>query len=92
MLAGITVLHMCFSLGWSLMAFWNLKNSSIECWQPMSYDAINYLMIAVILIQPAIYLALCLLMFIVCLPCIIHQVIQVVSNRRVRRQVGLQVV
>ena len=83
---------MCFSLGWSLMAFWNLKNSSIECWQPMSYDAINYLMIAVILIQPAIYLALCLLMFIVCLPCIIHQVIQVVSNRRVRRQVGLQVV
>jgi len=67
----IVAIHMVLCLGWVTYALFELKNSDRSCWHPFTWQYLNYYLILVITLGPAVTLALAIVLVIVCMPCLI---------------------
>lgn len=67
----ITVIHMILCLGWLIFAMCELKDSSKTCWDPFTWQYLNYYVILILVLGPALTLSLGIVLLICCLPCII---------------------
>jgi hypothetical protein len=90
--ASLTVLHMLLCLGWLIFALIELKYSSKDCWDPFTWQYLNYYVILLLTLGPAMTLGLGALLLICCLPCILQQVIAIFRDERSRREMGERVV
>lgn len=68
--AIILIIHMVICLGWFIYALYELKNSDSTCWDPFTWQYLNYYLILLITLGPAMTLGLGIVLFLVCLPCI----------------------
>ena len=82
--AIITVLHMALCLGWLIYALCELKGSDASCWNPFTWQYMNYYILLIITLGPAMTLGLGLVLLICCLPCICGQIIEIVRDGNAR--------
>lgn len=82
--AIITVLHMALCLGWLIYALCELKGSDASCWNPFTWQYMNYYILLIITLGPAMTLGLGLVLLICCLPCICGQIIEIVRDGTAR--------
>jgi hypothetical protein len=83
---------MLLCLGWLIFALIELKYSSKDCWDPFTWQYLNYYVILLLTLGPAMTLGLGVLLVICCLPCILQQVIAIFRDERSRREMGERVV
>ena len=76
----ITVIHMFLALGWFIFALYQLKNASSTCWHPFFWQNLNYFLILIITLAPALTLALAIVMFVCCLPCICDALVETLRD------------
>lgn len=69
----VVIIHMILCLGWMMYALYNLSNSDRSCWDPFTWQYLNYFLILLITLGPAITLALAIALVIVSLPCIVRE-------------------
>jgi hypothetical protein len=67
----VTVIHMFLCLAWLIFALAELKDSSKTCWEPFTWQYLNYYVILILVLGPALTLGLGIVLLICCLPCII---------------------
>jgi len=88
----ITVIHMFLCLGWLIFALCELKDSDKSCWDPFTWQYLNYYIILILVLGPALTLALGIVLLICCLPCIIGQLIEMFKDDRQRADLGERVI
>ena len=88
----ITFVHMLLCLGWIIYALVELTYSEPSCWSPFTWQYLNYYLILLIVLGPAMTLALALSLLILCLPCVAKQLISLWRDERARAEMGERVV
>jgi hypothetical protein len=73
----ITVIHMALCLSWLILALSELKDSEKACWEPFTFQYLNYYIIMILVLGPALTLGLGIVLLICCLPCVIGQLIEI---------------
>ena len=69
----MTLLHMVICLSWLIYALVSLKDTSDTCWDPFTWQYLNYYLLLLITLGPACTIGFGLLLLILCLPCICKQ-------------------
>lgn len=85
---GITTLHMILSLGFLLYSLTMLSRAENECWKPFTWLYLNYYLLILIVIGPAMTLGVILIVIVVCSPCILHMLIKSCKDERERARMG----
>jgi hypothetical protein len=75
---------MLLCLGWMTYALVELRVADDTCWDPFTVQYLNYYIILLITLGPAMTLGLGLVLFILCLPCIAKQLCNGMMDERVR--------
>lgn len=88
----ITTLHMFLSLGFLLFSLTMLSRAENECWKPFTWLYLNYYLLILIVIGPAMTLGVILVVVVLCSPCIIHRLIKSCRDERERALMGQMVV
>lgn len=83
---------MFLCLGWLIYALVQLQKSDPSCWEPFTWQYLNYYLMLLIALTPALTLGLGIVLVICCLPCILQQVITIMRDRRLRTEMGQRVV
>lgn len=86
--AVIVGIHMVLCLSWLILAMIELQYSDQTCWDKITWQYVNYYAILLITLGPAVTLALGLSLFILCMPCIIQQLCELLRNERMQTQIG----
>ena len=79
---------MCICLSWLCYALSMLSDSSNECWSPFTFQYLNYYLMLLITLGPACTLGLGLILFIVCLPCVVKELCKIFQDERQTRKMG----
>lgn len=90
--AVIVVLHMFLCLGWFIYALIELKNSDASCWDPFTWQYLNYYLILLITLGPAMTLGLGIVLAILCLPCIGKELCMIAMDEKKREEMGERVI
>jgi len=90
--AIITVIHMCCCLSWLIYALSMLSDSSVNCWQPFTFQYLNYYLLLLIALGPACTLGLALVLLIICLPCVVKEIWKIFRDERQTRIMGERVI
>lgn len=90
--AVIQVIHMILCLSWLIFALCELKDSSKTCWEPFTWQYLNYYLILILVLGPALTVGLGIALFIICLPCIFKQLITIFRDERQRADLGERVI
>jgi hypothetical protein len=69
-----------------------LKNSDSSCWDPFTWQYLNYYLILLIVLGPAMTLALAVTLILLCLPCIAKQLFVALRDEKARAEMGERVV
>ena len=88
----ITVIHMFLCLGWLIFALSELKDSDKSCWEPFTWQYLNYYVILILVLGPALTLALGIVLLICCLPCILKELIKILKDERQRTNLSERVI
>lgn len=88
----ITVFHMFLCLSWLILALCELKDSSKTCWEPFTWQYLNYYVILILTLGPALTLGLGIVLLICCLPCICGQLIELFRDETARAEMGERVI
>lgn len=79
-------------LGWLIYALTQLKESSPTCWDPFTWQYLNYYILLILTLGPAMTLGLAIMLVIMCLPCIGGQIYQSLRSERTRQEVSEAVI
>lgn len=90
--AVITLFHMAFCLGWLLWACADLSESSDACWHPVTVQYVNYYVLLLMTLGPACTLGFATIMFILCLPCLVNNCIELIRDEHKRKDLSEKVV
>ena len=83
---------MILCLSWLILALSELKDSDKSCWEPFTFQYLNYYIILILVLGPALTLGLGIVLLICCLPCVISQLIEICRDQRQRKDVGARVI
>lgn len=86
--AVMTVFHMAFCLSYLLWACADLSESSDSCWHPVTVQYVNYYLLLLMTLGPACTLGFAAVMCILCLPCIISNLIELLRDSHRTKEVG----
>lgn len=89
---AITTIHMVLSLAFLLYSLVMLSRAENECWKPFTWLYLNYYLLILIVIGPAMTLGVILIVIVVCSPCIIHMLVKSCRDERERARMGQMVV
>jgi len=85
---AITTIHMVLSLAFLLYSLIMLSRAENECWKPFTWLYLNYYLLILIVIGPAMTLGVILIVIVVCSPCIIHMLVKSCRDERERARMG----
>ena len=83
---------MFLCLGWLIFALSELKDSDKSCWEPFTWQYLNYYVILILVLGPALTLALGIVLLICCLPCILKELIKILKDERQRANLSERVI
>lgn len=84
----LTTVHMVLSLGFLLYSLTMLSRAENDCWKPFTWLYLNYYLLILIVIGPAMTLGVILIVMLVCSPCIIHMLVKSCRDERERTRMG----
>ena len=85
---ALTSIHMMLCLAFLLYSLVMLSRAEDTCWKPFTWLYLNYYLLILIAIGPAMTLGVILIVIIVCLPCLLHMLIKNCKDERERVRVG----
>jgi hypothetical protein len=89
---ALTSIHMFLCLSFLLYSLIELSKAEDTCWKPFTWLYLNYYLLILIVIGPAMTLGVILIVVVVCMPCILHMLIKSCKDERERTRMGEMVV
>lgn len=89
---AITSIHMVLCLSFLLYSLVRLSKADDSCWKPFTWLYLNYYLLILIAIGPAMTLGVIIIVLVVCAPCLVHMLLKNCRDERERTRVGEMVI